>query len=423
MALLPVGERIKSFKEIELGYSVEQAIKEAGRCLQCSEPVCSKGCPAGVNCKAFIEQIMLGDFAKALKIIEEKNPLPLFTGRVCAQENQCEGACVLAREKKPIAIKALERFVTDNAKNGWKQGKNNEKKVAIVGSGPAGLTGAIELRKKGFSVTVFEALPKLGGMLNWGIPEYRLNKKCVENVIKEMRKKNIVFKERQAVGREKKLKELLDQFDAVLLAIGEGKAKKINLPGIEKQGILYWDDFLQGFGNGYKSLEGKKAIVIGGGNTAIDCARVLRRLGCTVTITYRKNMPFMSCNKSELVHAMEEGVDFKMQLVPEKFLGKEMLEKVRFKKIEIKKEKFVETESVEEIEADICVLAIGQEYDANIVNSTELEGKEIKINGVKTELWGVFAAGDLANKEKTVVHSIASAKKAVEEIEKYLQKK
>jgi len=423
MALLPVKERVKSFKEIELGYSVEQAIKEAGRCLQCSEPACVKGCPAGVNCKAFIEQIMLGDFAKALEIIEEKNPLPFFTGRVCAQENQCEGACVLAKQKKPIAIKALERFVTDHACNGWKQGKDNGKKVAVVGSGPAGLASAIELRKKGFSVTVFEALPNLGGMLNWGIPEYRLNKKCVENVIKEMKEKNIKFKEKQMIGREKKLTELMKKFDAVLLAIGEGKAKKINLPGIEKHGILYWDKFLQEFGSGNKRFDGKKAVVIGGGNTAIDCARVLRRLGCEVTITYRKNMPFMPCNKSELVHAIEEEIEFKMQLVPEEFLGKKMLEKVRFRKIEIEKEKFVETENIKEIEADICVLAIGQKYDANVVNSTELEGREIKINGVKTELWGVFAAGDLTNRKKTVVHSIASAKKAAEEIEEYLKTK
>ncbi len=423
MPLLPVEERIKSFREIELGYSVEQAIKEAGRCLQCKEPLCEKGCPAGVECKAFIEQVMLGEFDKAVAIIQEKNPLPCFTGRVCAEEVQCEGACILAKKKQAVAIKALERFVAQHGKNEWKAGKGNGKKVAIVGSGPAGMAAAVELRKNGFSATVFEALPLLGGILSWGIPGYRLGKECVERVVKEMKENKVQFRAKEKVGEAKMLSSLMQDFDAVLLAIGEGKAKKIKLPGIEKQGILYWDGFLQGFGRGGKSLNGKKAVVLGGGNTAIDCARTLRRLGCTVTVAYRKNMPFMPCNKSELVHAMEEDIEFKMQLAPQAFLGKESLEMVRFKKMAIEKERFVETEETEEIEADVCVLAVGQEYDATVANGTELQGKEIKINGCKTELWGVFAAGDLANEEKTVVHSIASAKKAVEEIELYLEGK
>ncbi len=423
MPLLPVDERVKSFKEIELGYSPEQAIKEAGRCLQCNDPPCIKGCPAKVNCKAFIEQVMIGDFDKALEIIEEKNTLPCFTGRVCAEETQCEGQCVLAKQKKAIAIKALERFVSGHGKNSWKPGKGNGKKVAIVGSGPAGMAAAIELRKKGFETEVFEALPELGGILSWGIPGYRLDKKAVQQTIEELKKKGVVFKRKQKVGSEKKLSELVQDFDAVLLAIGEGKAKNTELPGIEKQGVLYWDTFLQGFGAGGKSFGKKKAVVIGGGNTALDCARVLRRLGCSVTIAYRKNMPFMPCNKSELIHAMEEGIEFRMQLKPKAFLGKDRLEKVAFTKIEIEKEKFIDTKEQKELKADVCVVAIGQEYDATAVNGTELDGKEIKINGVKTELWGVFAAGDLTNGEKTVVHAIASAKKAADEIEAYLNEK
>jgi len=422
MPLLPVGERTKSFKEIELGYSVEQAIKEAGRCLQCEDPECEKGCPAGVKCKAFIEQVMLGNFNKALEIIKEKNSLPCFTGRVCAEEAHCEGSCVLAKKKQGIAIKALERFVCEHGKNGWKQGKEKGKKVAVVGSGPAGMAAAIELRKKGFGVEVFEALPKLGGILSWGIPEYRLPSKVVESVLKEMEKKGVKFAKGCKVGKDKMLSDLEKEFDAVLLAVGEGKARRIELPGIEKEGILYWDQFLQGFNTGEKNFGEKKAVVIGGGNTAIDCARVLKRLGCLVTVAYRRNMPFMPCNKSELVHAMEEDIEFKMLLKPKEFLGGKRLEKVAFRKIVIEKEKFIVTKEVEEIEADICVLAVGQDYDASIANKTEIEGKEIKINGVKTELWGVFAAGDLANKEKTVVHSVASAKQAAEEIEKYLEK-
>ena len=421
MPMLSPEERAKSFKEIEQGFTAEQAIKEAGRCLQCEKPACIEGCPAKVDCKAFIEQIMLGNFEKALEKIEEKNPLPCFTGRVCAQETQCEGSCILAKQKKEIAIKALERFASDNAKSSWKPGKENGKKIAIVGSGPAGMAAAIELRKKGLSTTVFEALPKLGGILNWGIPEYRLGSKSVEKAIEEMGKKGIQFKPNEKIGENKKLSSLTQEFDAVLLATGEGKAKKIQLPGSEKQGILYWDEFLQGFGNGGKTLGKRKGTVIGGGNTALDCARTLKRLGCTATIAYRKNMPFMTCNKSELVHAMEEDIEFKMQLAPKEFLGKDSLEKIAFKKIEIEKEDFVETEQTEEMEADICILAVGQEYDATVANSTELEGKEIKINGCKTEIWGVFAAGDLANEQKTVVHSIASAKKAAEEIEEYLK--
>ena len=421
--MLPVEERVKSFKEIELGFSLEQAIKEAGRCLQCKNPSCVEACPAKVDCKAFIEQVMLGNFDKALEIIEAKNPLACFTGRVCAGEAQCEGACVLAKKKQAIAIKALERFVSEHGKNGWKPGKPNGKKVAIVGSGPAGMAAAIELRKKGFETEVFEALPELGGILSWGIPGYRLDKNAVQAMIGKMEKKGVVFRKGQKVGGEKKLPALAKEFDAVLLAIGEGKAKAMELPGIEKQGVLYWDKFLQGFGAGGKEFGEKKAVVIGGGNTALDCARVLRRLGCPVTVAYRKNMPFMPCNKSELVHAMEEGIEFRMQLKPKAFLGKGKLEKVAFTKIEIENEKFVDTKEVEELEAEVCIIAIGQEYDPSAVNGTELEGKEIKINGVKTELWGVFAAGDFANEEKTVVHAVASAKKAADEIEAYLKEK
>ena len=420
MPLLQVEERTKNFKEIELGFSAEQAIKEAGRCLQCETPECENGCPANVGCKAFIEQVMLGDFNKALEIIKERNPLPCFTGRVCAEEVQCEGSCILAKKKQAIAIKALERFVAEHGENGWKEGKENGKKVAIVGSGPAGMAAAIELRKKGFSVEVFEALPKLGGILSWGIPEYRLPSKAVEKILEEMKTRGIKFCEGCKIGEEKMLSDLNKEFDAVLLAIGEGKARKLELPGIEKEGVLYWDEFLQGFNTGGKSLGNGKAVVIGGGNTAIDCARVLKRLGCSVTVVYRKNMPFMPCNKSELVHAMEEDIEFKMLLKPREFKGGKRLEKVVFKKIAIEKEKFVVTKEEEEIKADICVLAVGQNYDSSIANKTEFEGKEIKINGVKTEIWGVFAAGDLANSEKTVVHSVASAKKAVEEIEGYL---
>jgi glutamate synthase (NADPH/NADH) small chain len=423
MPLLPVEERVKSFREIELGFSAEQAIREAGRCLQCKNPTCIQGCPAGVDCKAFIEQIMLGNFDKSFEIIVEKNPLPCFTGRVCAQEAQCEGACILAKQKKAIAIKALERFVAGHGSSGWKPAKSSGKKIAIVGSGPAGMAASIELRKKGHSVKVFEALPELGGILSWGIPGYRLDKRAVEGALKELRAKGVEFKAGQKIGTKKTLSELMKEFDAVLLAIGEGRAKKIELPGIEKEGVLYWDEFLQGFGSGGKTFGEKKAVVVGGGNTALDCARVLRRLGCGVTVTYRKNMPFMPCNKTELVHAMEEGIEFRMQLQPEGFLGKERLERVKFRRIEIEKEEFVETQEFEEMEADVCVLAIGQEYDASVTKGTEIEGSEIKINGVKTELWGVFAAGDLANKEKTVVHAIASAKNAVEEIESYLGRK
>jgi len=423
MPSIPVEDRVKSFEEIELGFSLEQAVKEAGRCLQCENPTCIEGCPAKVDCKAFIEQVMLGNFDKALGIIEDKNAMPCFTGRVCAEEVQCEGACVLAKQKKAIAIKALERFVAEHGKNGWKPGKGNGKRIAIVGSGPAGMAAAIELRKKGLRAEVFEALPKLGGILSWGIPGYRLDCKAVDKLLEELKAKGIVFRRKERIGGKKKLSGLMEEFDGVLLAIGEGQAKKIDLKGVEKQGVMYWDEFLQGFGAGGKSFGKKKAVVIGGGNTAIDCARVLRRLGCEATIAYRKNMPFMPCNKSELVHAMEEGVEFKMLLAVDEFLGKERLEKIRFKKIAIENEKFVETGEKEEIEAEICVLAIGQKYDGSVTKGTEIEGKEIKINGCKTELWGVFAAGDLANEQKTVVHSIASAKKAADEIEEYLKGK
>ena len=422
MKVLNAEERKKSFKEIESCFSEEQALSEANRCLQCSEPGCVKGCPAGVDCKGFILKIREKNFQGALQTILEEDSLPCFTCRGCNAEQQCEGACILAKKGEAISIRALERFAVEKSELKNINENSSEKTAAIIGSGPAGIAAAIELKKAGIKPKIFETQKNFGGLVLNAIPEYRIPKKTVEEQLKWMQKQGIEMQKNFAVGGKKNIVELLQEFDAVLIASGESNAKKIDLNGKNLKGVFYWNDFLEKnwHGNGEKE-KNKKCVVVGGGDTAIDCARTALRMGFETTIAYRKNLEFMPCRKKEYNEALEEGIEFKYLLTPAEFLGNGKIERIKFQKAEIKKEEFVPTQETAELEADMAILAIGQEFDEGVFKSSILQGKPLKEETNRTELPGVFIAGDSVNRQKTIVHAIQSAKNASKEIQLFIK--
>lgn len=424
MHVLEPKERIKSFEEIEKCFTKEQAMEEANRCLQCVNPECIKGCPAGVNCKEFIQKIREGNMQGALNTILLENPLPCFTSRGCNAEAQCEAKCILGKTGEPISIRALERFAVENSEQKKINGDTGKKKVAIIGSGPAGMAAALELKKKGVNPTIMEMQDNFGGLAVNAIPGYRIPKKVTEEQVKQMQEQGIEMKKNFKVGENQTIGEVLQNFDAVVIATGESSSKKIEVKGSKLTGIISWQEFLKKYshGNGNRlNGEGKKCVVIGGGDTAMDCARTALRYGYGVVIAYRKNLEFMPCRKKEYLEALEEGIKFEYLLQPTAFIGKQNLEKIKFEKLEIKKEEFVPTKEKIALNADLAVLAIGQEFDESVFKGSIMQGKPLKEEINETELPGVFIAGDAISKNKTIVHAIQSAKNAVKEIQKFLK--
>ena len=414
-------QRLNSFKEIELALSKKEALDEAKRCLQCQEASCMLGCPASVNCKEFIRMLKEEKPEEAIKEILLHNPVPCITGRVCQSYRQCEGNCILAKTGKPINISGLERFVADNTEwrlNGFPA--ENGKKIAIIGSGPAGLVAALELRKKGYSVKIFEAEKRVGGLLVDAIPQYRLPKEITKKFLEQVKQAGIEVQTETRVGETVLLNDLAKEFDAVLVASGEDNAKKLKIKGNELKGVWYWNNFLRAFNEKTQKLSKKKLIVIGGGDTAIDCCRVAVRNHADVTIVYRKAQEFMPAQKAEIEEAKKEGVKFSFLLSPMEFVGGKKLKEVVFEKVNIEKEHLVMSGQEERMLADLAVVAVGQEQDANILKGTEMEGQLLEAHSSKTKLAKVFAAGDLVNKNKTVVHAIRSAKEAAKEIDDFI---
>ncbi|MDD5163646.1 MAG: FAD-dependent oxidoreductase [Candidatus ainarchaeum sp.] len=424
MEKLRVEERIGNFNEIEQCFSREKALKEAQRCLQCANPGCVTGCPAGVNCKEFIKKICEENFQGALQTILEQDSLPCLTCRACNAEQQCEGGCVLAKKGEAISIRALERFAVENSEMKNINDSTSKNSIAIIGSGPAGIAASIELRKIGIKGKIFEAQGNFGGLAINAIPGYRIPKKVFEEQVKWMQNQGIEMEKNFGIGGKKTLSEILSEFDAVLIATGESHAKQLDAKGKELEGIFYWNSFLEKYchGNGRQG-RGKKCVVVGGGDTAMDCARTALRMGFDVTIAYRKNLEFMPCRKKEYNEAIEEGIKFEYLLSPIEFIGTKKLEKIKFQKLEIKKEEFVSRGEEIEMEAEIAVLAIGQEFDETVFKASLLQGKPLKEGICSTELHGVFLAGDAINSQKTIVHAVQSAKNAVKEIQQFLKEK
>ena len=447
----PPKERIHNFDEVPLGYDEETAIKEAERCLQCKNKPCSKNCPVGVDIPEFIKKIREGKFEEAIAIIKKKNILPAVTGRVCPYENQCEGACTLNKIGEPVAIGALERFVAD-----WERKKGflipdkpqpTGKKVAVIGSGPAGLTAASELAKKGHEVTIFEALHKLGGVLVYGIPEFRLPKKILDKEIEYIEKLGVKIKCDIVVGQTIPFSELQKEFDAIFIGTGAGLPRWLNIPGENLAGIYSANEFLTRVNlmKAYMFPEydtpiriGERVITVGGGNVAMDCARTALRLGAEESfIIYRRSEGELPARKEEVEHAKEEGVRCLFLACPTRFFGDEKGNVKGMEYIQMKLGEPDETgrrkpipipnsESV--MQVDTVMIAIGQ--NPNPLIPLTVKGLKVGKKGnilvdenYQTSIEGVYAGGDITTGAATVILAMGAGKKAAESIDRYLKTK
>ncbi len=422
--------RIKDFKEVNKGYRIEEAIKEANRCKECG--LCIKGCPVEVDIPGFIRAIKEEKFKKAYKIINEENILPAICGRVCPQENQCEAECIL---EPPINIGKLERFVADNYSVELNRIiKKNNKKVAVVGSGPAGLTASNELIKNGFDVVIFEALHKFGGVLRYGIPNFRLPDEIINREIDKLKKMGVKFKKNYLIGKTLYLEELQEKFDGIFISVGAGLPRQLNIKGENAIGVYFANEFLTRVNlmKAYRFPEyhtpikkGKRTLIVGGGNVAVDSARVARRLGSKVSIVYRRLREDMPARNEEIKHAIEEGIDIKTLLNPLEIISNKngKIKEILFRKMktvgktEDGRNAIDSTDEFIRIKTDIFIEAIGQRPNKMISNKeNDLKfdrwGRIVVDNKMQTSLKKVWAAGDIVSGAATVIKAMGEAKKA-----------
>ena len=445
-------QRINNFDEVAIGYDEEQALVEASRCLDCKKPLCVEGCPVDINIPLFIKFIKEKDYAKAVQTIKEKNNLPAICGRVCPQENQCEKRCVLGKKYQPVAIGGLERFVAD-----WEMKHSADtrpvvlppsgKKVAVIGSGPAGLTAAADLARLGHQVTIFEALHTAGGVLVYGIPEFRLPKTIVEKEISGIRQLGVEIKTNMVIGKIHTVDELLaDGFDAVFVGTGAGLPYFMNIPGENLNGVYSANEFLTRINlmKAYLFPEyltpirlGKKVAVVGAGNVAMDSARTALRLGAQECyIVYRRSDQEMPARREEIEHAREEGVQFKLLTSPVEIIGDEKgwVRSMVCQRFELgepdasgRRRPIAIPGSEYEIEIDTVIMAIGQGPNPLIGQTTA--DLELNRNGNivadestgQTSKPGVFAGGDIVTGAATVIQAMGAGKKAAQAIHKFLQ--
>ena len=447
----PVDERRKNFNEVTLGYAKEDALAEASRCLSCKDPKCVEGCPVNVDIPGFIELICEEDFEGAIEKIKDTNDLPAICGRVCPQETQCEALCVLGKKAQPVAIGRLERFCADyKSQTGAKVPevtKSTGKRVAVVGSGPAGLTAAADLAKLGHKVTIFESLHKAGGVLSYGIPEFRLPKKIVQQEIEYIEQLGVEFKPNYIIGRIKTLDELCDEFDAVFLGTGAGLPNFMGIPGENFSGVYSANEFLtrvnlmKAYDPAYDTRvrHGKHVVVVGGGNVAMDAARSALRLGADeVSIVYRRGEDEMPARREEIEHAKEEGIIFRLLTNPVRILGDEKfnVKAVEYIKMELGepdksgRRSSVPVEGSEfTIPADVVVIAIGTSPNPIIFKGSEGLDQDKKGTVVAdeetgaTSKCGVFAGGDVVTGAATVISAMGAGKKAAKAIDEYLKEK
>lgn len=451
----PANVRNKNFEEVALGYTKEMAVDEAQRCLNCPKPRCVSGCPVNVEIPAFIQAVAHEDFAEAIKILKRKNSLPAVCGRVCPQENQCESKCVLGIKGESVAIGRLERFVADYAReNGIDVTKAddvvpNGKKVAIVGSGPSGLTCAGDLAKLGYDVTLFEALHAAGGVLMYGIPQFRLPKEIVQHEISALKELGVKIEVNSVIGRTFTIKELMEEegFDAVYVGTGAGLPHFMHIDGENLNGVYSANEFLTRV-NLMKAYEfpnvatpvyvGKKAAIVGAGNVAMDAARTAKRLGAEhVYIVYRRGEDEMPARKEEIGHAKEEGIELRLLNNPVSIKGDEKgwvngLECVKMELGEADasgRRSPVAIEGSEYIlDVDMVVMAIGQGPNPLIKQTTpNLEvnkrGNIVADEAGATSIPGVFAGGDIVTGAATVISAMGAGKRAAVAIDEYLKNK
>ena len=443
-------ERAHNFGEVALGYTEDLACEEAARCLQCKKPKCIQACPVEVDIPNFIAKIRDKDFLGAARMVKEKNSLPAIAGRVCPQESQCESTCILGKKEQPCAIGRLERFVADDERNTGKVQLPKIRpdtgiRVGVIGSGPAGLTLAGELVKHGFAVTVFEALHELGGVLVYGIPEFRLPKEIVRAEVDYLRRLGVEFKVNYVIGKIATVDHLLQNgFDAIFIGTGAGAPQFLNIPGENLCGVYSANEYLtrSNLMKAYRFPEydtpiarGKKVAVFGGGNVAMDSARTALRLGAEeVTIIYRRTKEEIPARAEELHHAEEEGVKFSLLTAPLAFLGNEAgwVEAVRCNPMRLgepdasgrRRPIFIEGATFD-VEIDAAIIAIGNRSNPLVPSTTA----ELEVNR-----WGnivadpdtgrtsrdrIWAGGDIVTGAATVIQAMGAGRKAALDVLKY----
>lgn len=438
MRSLDKNTRINNFEEVNLGYNKEEAIKEASRCLNCQNPRCVKGCPIGIKIPKFIEAIKNDDIPLAYEIIREDNLFPGICGRVCPQEKQCESMCIKGFKGDAISIGSLERYVSDEAmKNNIKKitkKESNGKRVAIVGSGPSGLACASILQSEGFSVTIYESLHKAGGVLTYGIPEFRLPKRIVDKEINSLVELGVEFIFNAPIGQAISIDELKDEYDAVYLATGAGLPKFMGIKNECANGVFSANEILTRVNlmESYKDsatpiYDGKKVAVVGCGNVAMDAARSLRRLGRDVTIVYRRSENDAPARKEELKHAKEEGVEFRFLTNPKEILVDDdgYVSGIRLVKMETfddgkMKSSVREINNTEfDMECDMVVMALGTTPNPVVQNGSDIKVTDkglIITEDTKTNIDKVYAGGDAVTGAATVILAYEAGKKAARKI-------
>ena len=436
----PAEVRRNNFEEVCSGYTLEQVTAEANRCLGCKNPMCMKGCPVGVNIPRFITEVKNGNLDKAAVYLKMDNNLPSICGRVCPQEQQCEKFCIRNKIDEAVCIGGIERFVGDYALNQPSQNldvEKNGRKVAIVGSGPAGLSCASELARAGFEVTVFEAFHKLGGVLSYGIPEFRLPKRLVKSEINKFEELGVKFELDTVIGKTIYVEELLEEYDAVFLGTGAGLPKFMNIPGENLNGVCSANEYLTRVNLMGAYLEnsdtpvitGDKVVVVGAGNVAMDACRTALRLGGEVHLVYRRSREEMPARNAEILHAEEEGINFNLLTNPVEIVGEngkvtgvkcikmelgEPDDSGRRRPVEIEGSEFI-------IDCDQVIMALGTSPNPLIkksLDSLECSNRGtiiINENG-ETSIENVFAGGDAVTGSATVIKAMGAGKLASKSI-------
>jgi glutamate synthase (NADPH/NADH) small chain len=450
----PALERIHNFNEVNLGLTQEMAVNEAQRCIQCPKPKCIEGCPVSVKIPQFIAAIANSDFAAAASKLKEDNVLPAVCGRVCPQEEQCEKVCVLGLKHQSVAIGNLERFAADWERNNAKPITQNNsispnaKSVAVIGGGPAGLSCAGDLNAMGYKVTVFEALHDIGGVLLYGIPEFRLPKSIVSFEVKQLASKGVEFVKDYIIGLTETIDELLERFDACFIGVGAGLPYFLNVPGEDLVGIYAANEFLTRVNlmKGYDfpnsdtpviDIKDKNVAVFGGGNTAMDSVRTALRLGAKrAMIMYRRTEAEMPARKEEIAHSKEEGVEYMLLVAPVRFNGDEngRLQSVTIQKMQLgepdasgRRRPVAIEGAIEDIQIDAAIIAIGNGSNPIISRTTpDLNVNKwgniiVDENTMATNKPGVFAGGDIVTGGATVILAMGAGRTAAKAIDKYLK--
>ncbi len=442
--------RATNFDEVCYGYDGEEARTEASRCLGCKNPRCVAACPVGINIPAFIGKVLERDMAAASAVIAEDSSLPSICGRVCPQETQCEGSCILGIKGEPVAIGKLERYVGDwSLENDCKscdKAPANGHRVAVIGSGPSGLACASDLAKTGYDVTVFEALHKLGGVLVYGIPEFRLPKeRIVAREIDSLRELGVKFETDVVVGRTITIDSLLDDegFDAVFIGSGAGLPRFMGIEGENLNGVVSANEFLtranlmRAYDEGYDTpiYVGKRVAVVGGGNVAMDAVRTAKRLGAEATIIYRRSEAELPARREEVHHAKEEGIEFRMLTNPTRVLGTDngWVRGLNCVEMELgepdesgRRSPVVKEGSDFELECDVVIMALGTSPNPLLKQTTE--GLETNRRGCivadeagATTRKGVFAGGDAVTGAATVILAMGAGRRAARAIDEYIR--